>query len=64
MIIDRLHMPGRKKAEVLFQVKQTVLEEQCVLADYVKGSQEQALMQVRNCNLLIFRQQNRNIKII
>lgn len=52
------------EAEVLLQVKQIILEEQHALADYGKDSQEQALIQVKNWNLLIFRQQNMNIKLI
>lgn len=45
--IDRLHLPCRNGARGLLQIKQTV-EDEHVLADYIKDSQEQPLIQLKN----------------
>lgn len=66
--MDRLYLPQKYGNRGLLQVKQTVGEEKHALADYIKESQEQVLVEVKNRNLLKAKQtkqayKNNTIKI-
>lgn len=50
--IDRWYLPPRNGGRGLLKIKQTVEEEKHTLVDYIKDSQEQALMQIKHWNLL------------
>uniref|UniRef100_A0A803T202 Reverse transcriptase domain-containing protein n=1 Tax=Anolis carolinensis TaxID=28377 RepID=A0A803T202_ANOCA len=50
--VDRLYLPRRSGGRGLLQVKQAVKEEEHALAEYVKQSEEPALIEVKNQKLL------------
>uniref|UniRef100_A0A803THT2 Reverse transcriptase domain-containing protein n=1 Tax=Anolis carolinensis TaxID=28377 RepID=A0A803THT2_ANOCA len=50
--VERLYLPRRSGGRGLLQVKQAVKEEEHALAEYVKQSEEPALIEVKNQKLL------------